>query len=448
MDERIGSFTFNGYSANFDTGEVVFYYVMNRGKEQWTFREHLAFPAVSDDSLSSFQQNALKNILDNLSLVLGISYWKTYCPRTLTVAHMSLDEPQAEFWNTLFTKGMGEFFYRNSIDYRGFIRFPYTVARNEKPIKLALTGKSLVLLGGGKDSIVTADVLRKHEKKFELLSVGQYPLQRNVAKIMNKKLLIVDRVIDPQLLSLNKTSGVLNGHIPASAVFAFIGLFAACLYGYSYVIASNEESANYGNLEYLGSEINHQWSKTYEFEALFKKYVRTFIVRGIEYFSFLRPIKEIRVVQLFSNLPQYFNTFSSCNANFRLLRNTGGGSWCGMCPKCAFAFLLLAAFLTKKDVLSIFGQNLLNKRSLLIVYKEILGIEGHKPFECVGTPEEALWAFREVITKKAYSNDCIVQMLPNSVKEEIPEFLAKSNLFSVSTRHTIPKNFSDAILSL
>jgi hypothetical protein len=166
---------------------------------------------------------------------------------------------------------------------------------------------------------------------------------------------LVKREIDPHLFELNKRPDTYNGHIPVSAQNSFIGLCAAILLDYKFVVMANEQSANYGNIEYLGQEINHQWSKSHEFEKLFQNYVATFITPDIKYFSILRPFSEINITEKFSHLPKYFPIFSSCNRNFRITKKSEK-KWCGECPKCAFAFVMLSAFLPKKDLINIFGQ--------------------------------------------------------------------------------------------
>ena len=66
-------------------------------------------------------------------------------------------------------------------------------------------------------------------------------------------------------------------------------------------------------------EINHQWSKSSEFEKLFKEYVVENISNDFSIYSLLRNWYEIKVVKEFSKYPQYFYSFSSCNRNFHLM---------------------------------------------------------------------------------------------------------------------------------
>ena len=95
------------------------------------------------------------------------------------------------------------------------------------------------------------------------------------------------RTMDAKLFDMN-TQGYYNGHVPISGIIAFVLTTAAYLYDYKYIIMSNEKSANEGNTVMDGIEINHQRSKSYQFESDFSQYIKKYISPDIEYFSLLR----------------------------------------------------------------------------------------------------------------------------------------------------------------
>ena len=130
------------------------------------------------------------------------------------------------------------------------------------------------------------------------------------------KFLKIQRFLDWQVFQKHKY----DGHIPISAIYAFLGIFYAVLYRYSYFVVANEYSSNFGNIKYKGKTINHQWSKSSEFEDMFSDYVYNFISPDVKYFSLLRPFYEIRIAEIFSNYKKYFPYFSSCNKNFKLVK--------------------------------------------------------------------------------------------------------------------------------
>ena len=84
-----------------------------------------------------------------------------------------------------------------------------------------------------------------------------------------KDLLLVKRTLDQNMLDLNQ-QGYLNGHTPFSAMAAFASYLTAMVWGRKYITLSNEASANESTIK--GSSVNHQYSKTFEFEKDFNEY--------------------------------------------------------------------------------------------------------------------------------------------------------------------------------
>lgn len=439
-------FSFTTQTADLTRGTVTFGYELKAGQREFSFHETLIFPPPSrhirDDD------PALLRIFQGLHMALGMSYWKTVCPPKILTGHIRLSPEEADFWNTLYTKGLGEFFYENSIDFRGLVKFPSYDVHNVMSHPVELADRSLVLLGAGKDSIVTGELLKAGGRQFSFVTLNPTPIHREVAKRMGIPLIEVTRIMDPALFALNKEGSVYNGHVPITSIFSLVAVLSAFLLDYRYVVASNEESASYGNVSYLGSEINHQWSKSLEFERLFRDYIGAFLFAGIEYFSLLRRLTEFNIAGIFARHQAYFDAFTSCNANFTVTGDPVKGRWCGKCPKCAFVFLVLAAWLPKKTVMDIFGMNLLDDHTLVPVYKQLLGIEGFKPFECVGTPEESRAAFLAIDKKQEFEGDAVIRAI-GPVPEGLPEVGDPvKRAMRKSDRHHIPESFLDSIPSI
>lgn len=414
-NKKNSTFFFNGYVANVLTGKAEFYYTIHRGLARFNFTETLSFPVP--ECAEKIPQELIDVVFKNVMLMLGISYWKTYCPAAIEIRNNWLTKNEAKFWNIVYTKGLGEFFYKNKIDFRELIQFPHILLKNKlRGIQFSRQKRSLLLFGGGKDSIVSGELLRRAKKPFFAFSVNKYPLHEEAVRLLGVPHIIIQRTIDPRLITLNAKKGVFNGHVPASAIYSFVGLLAAVLYDFRYIIASHEKSANYGNIAYLGSTINHQWSKSYEFEKLFQTYVHRSITPDIHYFSPLRSFNELRIVSLFSRFKKYFPVFSSCNANF-CIAGRPKKRWCGMCPKCAFVFLTLAAYIPKKEVMDIFEKNLFDDVSLVSLFESLLGMRGVKPFECVGTPDEAKRALKLIIQRGEYNNDAVISHVARRFKK-------------------------------
>lgn len=328
----------------------------------------------------------IENLVFNLGMVELISYWKAACSPEIIIKAGYLSDEQMKFWKNLLLKGLGEFFYTNKIDFTppDFVQFNVQShlggGSGRTPRKLR--DRDLVLVGGGKDSAVTLDNISKSGKEFNCLMVNPTKAALNIAKVAGCSFpIIVKRSIDPRLLERNK-KGYLNGHTPFSAYLAFVSTMASHLYNYKNIIVSNEASSNEANLKWMGSEINHQYSKTSEFEKDFRKYSKKYLSVSSNYFSYLRRLGEIQIAKTFAKMPKYFSVFRSCN------KGSKTNSWCGRCAKCLSTYLVLYPFLGE-EIKKIFGKDLFEDKTLTNVMKELLGKdENVKPFDCVLSIEE------------------------------------------------------------
>ena len=402
------SFIFDSYAFSPKSLKISFTYRMIHGIESYLFTENLILPKLPSENLTS---SALKKTLDSLHLILGISYWKLFCPSVVEIPHISLSRDEAKFWNTIYSTGLGEFYYKNNLDGNKILRFPYSDIEAPGAIRINSKDRALVGIGGGKDSVVTAQLLKKESKKFDgfvVLTQKSYPVVEKVIDILGIRALKIERQIDSQLFKLNKRTDVYNGHIPISAIYAWIGVLAAIIYGYKDVIVSNEGSANEGNVEYLGKIINHQWSKSEEFENLFQSYVGQYIATNITYKSFLRKYSELEIMKKFTVYPEFFDVISSCNRNFSINKSSVSDKWCGVCSKCLFVFIMFSAYIDRSKLISIFGRNLFENKELLPLFMQLIGLEGSKPFDCVGTAKETRTAMTLALHSGQFNNTYIM----------------------------------------
>ena len=145
----------------------------------------------------------------------------------------------------------------------------------------------------------------------------------------------------------------------------------------------------------LGTKINHQYSKTYEFENDFNLYTKKYFNIDVKYFSLLRCLNEFQIGMLFSNYKKYHTIFKSCNVGSK----EKPWKWCCNCAKCMFVYIILSPFLYKEELINIFGQDLYENKDLLDTLLELSGNSKTKPFECVGTYEEVRYALSLTIEK-------------------------------------------------
>jgi len=374
----------------------------------------------------------------NRHLIGGISSFKRFRPRHNGIHSGALTKEQAAFWTKVYEDGLGEFFFRNELDPNGRVHFPATAEETPEIVRSpdAVTRKPLVPIGGGKDSIVTIELLKDAGYPQTLLRVGEHPIINEMADVADIHLLNVKRALSPELFRLNE-EGALNGHVPISAYISFLAVAIAVLGGYSDVIFSNERSANEGNVDYRGKTINHQWSKSLEFASMVQEYLASHVTKDLGYFSLLRRYSELRIVEQFMDYPQYLELFTSCNRNWHLVAKKEMPTlWCGECPKCAFAFALLAGYMPKDKIVPLFGKNLFEDEKLVPLYKELLGLEGFKPFECVGTPEEVKAAFLLIQKRGEFEGTPIMKLFTEKKAQAMLDEAMES-----SDDHAIPKEF-------
>jgi hypothetical protein len=244
-------------------------------------------------------------------------------------------------------------------------------------------------VGGGKDSIVTLEILREAGLDPVPFSVNPNWVIKAVNEASGLEALTATRRLDPRLFELNK-AGALNGHIPVTAINSLIAIATATLHGLGPVVMSNERSASDPNLIWNGHEINHQWSKGAEAERLLRAAVTAHSGLTEPYFSLLRTLSELHIAQLYARHERYDDVVTSCNKAFLLHDPTA--RWCGDCPKCRFVFLAMGPAMERDRLVHIFGHDLFADEKQVPGFLELLGIDAHKPFECVGEVEESLVA--------------------------------------------------------
>jgi hypothetical protein len=431
-------FSYHGYSFD-QQGEFSARYSLSGPVGSIDFTETVRFPDVPGTTPSP-------RVARLLALACGLSYYKAAAPKTVHV-EFGLTAAERVFLSELIKNGLGEFAFRNKLPESLTPeilaeRLPDVDPTSPRPDDTV----PLVPVGGGKDSVVTIESLKSAGLRPRLFSVNTYtPIQR-CAAISGLDLLSVRRSIDSGLIEINN-HGAYNGHVPVTAINSLIALLAADLLGIGPVIMSNERSAEYGNLEWNGLSINHQWSKSIEFERLLRS---TLASDTDTYFSLLRPLSEIDIAHRFAKLPNYYSAFTSCNRAFALDASKRATAWCRECPKCQFVFLILAPFIPRAELEGIFGGNVLHDPNNSPGYREILGLDGHKPFECVGEYDEAALAIVMLADQHDWKDSIPVTTLLEELRRhhKVPSPSVRENLLRPAPDHLIPAHFHEALDAL
>jgi hypothetical protein len=402
-----------------------------------SFAPEVVFQSVPE-GWHSVSDEALHNAVFHLGLIEALSYWKATASPVIEVNAGALTSEQISWWEDLLLNGMGEFFFHNRIDFTSgnFVRI--TAGSNTRafvPYREPLPPRSLLTIGGGRDSALAAALLRNSGQPFTCMMLNPSSAALKIARhVTSSEPVIIRRGIRPELLELNRR-GYLNGHTPFSAYLAFLGAACLLLYGYSNVIVANERSSDEGNVHYRGKEINHQYSKSLRFEALFDEYLREYLVGGGRYFSLVRPLYELQIGRLFSNFPEFFDLFKSCNRN-------RSDSWCGHCPKCVSVFLTMYPFVSRDALVKIFGRDLFYSDETAPILRELAGFE-IKPFECVATTGEIVSALALAITRLRNNTEPLSPVLQYAVRHipGVSDPTAASTLLAAYGPHRIPQEF-------
>ena len=420
------------YSINEKGLKIVFTFING----EHTFKPSLLVEKKDFFSLTHLSKEQLDLLVFHMGMIELISYWKALCSPKVLIKPYALTPKQKEFFAKVYYNGLGEFFYINGINVsqKEFLTLEnahetYTTLQN-----FDLNDEYIIPIGGGKDSVVTLDLLlsaNRNIKPFIINPRGATTECCSIAGFSESETITCKRVIDAHLLELN-AQGCLNGHTPFSAMLAFTTLLISALTKRKNIALSNEDSASESTVK--GSEVNHQYSKSLEFENDFRSYVKEFINSEFNYFSFLRPLSELHIAKLFSKL-NYQSVFKSCNAGSKQ------NIWCGKCPKCLFAFIILSPFVSRKELEAIFSKNLFADKELEEYFLQLCGERDTKPFECVGTISEVNVALALCLKnqKADLENEYLLKLwLSLPVSKQYLDNISSHKLFELSNKHNLP----------
>lgn len=393
---------------------IIYYYQIEGLKK---FVHRLSIPY----SNNNLDHDFIEKLVFNIGLLEAVSYWKATIAPKFVIQCGTITDKQKEFFRKIYYYGLGEFFYLNKIDpvYDAFVQFECTGKLYNKEIDYDGIG-SMIAIGGGKDSCVTLSLYEKKNSSCFIINPKDIMLDcAFIAGYQEHEIYKIKRVIDKGLLELN-AEGFLNGHTPFSAMVAFVSFLTAYLNHKKYIVLSNESSANEANV--INTKINHQYSKSYEFEQDFQAYAREFLNKEIKYYSFLRPLSEYQIGMLFSRNKSFHKVFKSCNVGSK----NENWKWCCHCAKCLFVYCLLSPFLYQKELVSIFGEDLFSKETLLTTFIDLIGKGETKPFDCVGTFEEINYAITKTI--KNLGQKDLPYLLDYYFKQYYDESILKKDL--------------------
>jgi hypothetical protein len=442
VPDAVRRFRFLDGRLEAETGRIVLGYALDG--EEFQERVELGTPVTG---MSPERRAALERAVHLLHLIAGVSYYKACFAPVISVEGDPPDAELAAFLRHLYAAGLAECRYVNGLRGRAIPAFPSAGGAPGAPGPAGLPARALVPVGGGKDSIVTLEAVRATGRDPLLFSVGTAPAVQRTVAVAELPHRAIERTLDPGLLELNRR-GAYNGHVPVTAITSCLAIIAALVHGAAEVVMADERSASAPSLVWDGVEVNHQYSKSWDFERRFATAVAGRVASDLVYFSLLRPWSELAIARRFAALPAYHRAFVSCNRAFLLDRDRRTPSWCGDCPKCRFVALALAPFLDRDRIVSIMGVDLLGDASQLPGFSALLGLDADKPLECVGEVEEARVAMHLLAASVGWRDAAVVRALGAEPRVASLTAEAVQAVFRPSPVHALPalyRGFADAL---
>ena len=417
---------------------------------------------VTFDEGGDWTSPAVEEAARLVFLLSGVSYYKATAPRVIDLTAHPVTDRERGFLVDYYVDGLAEFGYRlpekqpgmQPLDLAGLSLIGPRLERPVvAPVHASTSRRPLIPFGGGVDSTVTVELLRPVADDPALFVVNrpgdQFDAIERPARVTGLPVVRAERLIDPKILQ-SKSRGFFNGHVPITGILSAIAMTAATLQGYDAVVMSNEWSASSGTLTFNGRVLNHQYSKSEEFEAGFRGVAADAIGPTPEYFSLLRPFTELWIAQRFATLQQYFTSFRSCNRAFHIDPNHRLGYWCGICPKCCFIDLILAPFMTTKELRDVFRRRPdgadpnalepLDNPAVMDEFDRLLALsDDSKPWECVGDVDESRVAVELAGRRSDRADSPALQQLVRRVGSTGADV---ASMFQPVGRHFIPERYA------
>ena len=417
--------------------------------DQFTFSTKVFYHDIDFyDLISAYSQEVVNSIAAHIALFEGMKFcslFPQYYDISIIADHLS--SKALDIFLKVYQGVFSQHRYENNrIDYIGpqFVIVDRNLGQSQATEIMTDHSAILTGCGGGKDSILAMKIFEEAKIPFASLQYshsvyGKAENQHNlIADVLEyttpiKKHLIsiYDDFISHPFLSLYcpENSGIIAPETPVSI---FESLFVILHGGYRYLCLAHEKSANTGNFYWNENdcEVNHQWGKSFEAESLLNQYVKENLLSNFTYFSILQPLYDFRIFKNLARYPEVLPKIHSCNVQ---------KPWCKKCAKCAYVWLGLMAAFPPEQIDLIFQKNLLDDPDLLLIFKQLLGLTQHTPFECIGEIDESRLNMKKCLEKGLYGQS--LDLFKNTIlKDQSIEWQKIEQKYDqvYETDHSIP----------
>lgn len=399
------------------------------------FEEVVTLP--EDAVLESLSGPVLDRLLGLCAILIGTSYFKA-APAAVIRTQLGLTPAARRIAELAYGPGLGEFYVRNELAYPPELKIEAVVAdalsspdRPEPKVP-----RAAVAFGGGKDSHVASSIIAAAGAQGERFSIilGDRVGER-LQSMSETPVRTFKRRIDPRLIEISRSGDALNGHIPITGINSTLLALVAEAMGLDWVVFANERAASEPTMEANGYPVNHQFSKSLEFEDALRAGLAE-AGAGANYFSILRPVSELWTAHyLATRGADALDIFASCNRNFVFAGPSvlaDGQRWCGECAKCVYTSVLLAPFLSVERHAEVFQSQPLHNPDNFNFLREIAGLTDAKPWECVGERREVAAALAHLLTVEGWKEAKLISRI-------------EAELFSVWDRDDLRRAWDEAL---
>lgn len=408
------------------------------------FTETVRFPGAA--RLDAIDAPVREGLLGLAAMLIGTSYFKA-APVGVVRCDFALTPAARRVAGLTYGPGLGEFYVRNALSYPPDLVIEAETAPGVAPAPRAAPDhpRAVTAFGGGKDSHVASAIIAEAGGEAERVSVILSDKVGDRLQSMSETpVTLIQRRIDPRLIEISRSGEALNGHIPITGInSALLGLHAATT-GCDWVVFANERAASEPTMEANGHPVNHQFSKSLAFEDALRA---AFAAAGAEfdYFSVLRPVTEIWTAHYLATRAEFaLEIFASCNRNFVFAGDNAlapGRRWCGDCAKCVYTAVLLAPFLPVARHGEIFQSQPLHTAGNLEFLREIAGLTGAKPWECVGEMREVAAALAHLGAAPGWRDAPLIKAVQGEIhgrwdRQELADTWAQS--LDARSEHRMP----------
>jgi hypothetical protein len=342
-------------------------------------------------------------------------------------------ESFVHLWSEIFYHVWGIWRFQNNLtDYAGpRILLPSGTTSSPAAMPLARSApgqKLLMMCGGGKDSLATSILLEGADIPYDAMVYshniyGQAQRQHDLIDNMldhtragvRHRGWVYDNAVDSPAARLYPQYG--SSHMLAAETVSsyWTALPIALQHNYSHVALGITRSTDEHNLVWpqTGEKINYLWGMSTAAEKLLHDYIQQQLVSDLRFFHLLRPVYDLVIFNLLPQNEAAVPATHSCAQQ---------KPWCGRCPKCLYVWMHLVAYLDEGITASMFDHNLFDRLENRDFLRKMLGLEGFKPADCVGTVSETQVAYL-LCRAKGVTGRAVDDIDPAEISIDVDRFL-------------------------